>query len=87
MLLNPRFSGVSMLALNREDDLIVNRAVKFRVTWAVVPVLEELREERNEFKAAYLGGGLDFDADRITFGDYLWRWLNDSYKASVRERT
>ena len=47
----------------------------------------EALRKRNEFKAAYLGGGLDFDADRITFGEYLWRWLNDSYKSSVRERT
>ena len=47
----------------------------------------EALRKRNEFKAEYLGGGLDFDAERIAFGEYLWRWLNDSYKASVRERT
>ena len=29
----------------------------------------EALRKRNEFKAAYLGGGLDFDADRITFGE------------------
>src|SRR5215204_2660178 len=44
MLLNPRFGGVGMLGLNREDDLVVNRAVKFRVTRAITPILEELCE-------------------------------------------
>jgi len=47
----------------------------------------EALRKRNEFKAEYLGASLDFDAERIGFGEYLRRWLNDSYKASVRERT
>ncbi len=32
-------------------------------------------------------GGVAFDAENITFGQFLQRWLADSVKGSVRERT
>src|ERR671933_19121 len=32
-------------------------------------------------------GGLVFDAGNVTLGQYLDRWLNDSVRGSVRQRT
>ena len=32
-------------------------------------------------------GGLTFDAGNLTLGDYLDRWLNDSVRDTVRQRT
>jgi integrase len=32
-------------------------------------------------------GGLTFDAGSLTLGDYLDRWLNDSVRDTVRQRT
>jgi integrase len=32
-------------------------------------------------------GGIDFDVEKITFGEYLERWLSDSVRGSVKERT
>lgn len=32
-------------------------------------------------------GGIDFNVEKITFGEYLERWLSDSVRGSVKERT
>ncbi len=32
-------------------------------------------------------GGIDFDVEKITIGEYLERWLSDSVRGSVKERT
>lgn len=42
--------------------------------------------KRNEAKTR-MGGGTAFDAQRLTFGEYLYRWLETAYRGSVRERT
>ncbi len=42
----------------------------------------EALRKRDEAKAG-LGGGLDFDADRLTLGEYMERWLEGPLKRSV----
>src|ERR687894_3036650 len=46
----------------------------------------EARKKRDEAKAR-LGKGVGFDARNLTLGEYMERWLNDSVRDSVKERT
>jgi integrase len=46
----------------------------------------EALRKRDEAKAG-LGGGLDFDPDRLTLGEYMERWLEGPLKRSVATST
>ena len=47
---------------------------------------EEVREKLTK-AIADRDGGLVYDADNLTVGEYLDRWLNDSVRDTVRQRT
>src|ERR687894_1833081 len=47
---------------------------------------EEVREKLTK-AIADRDGGLVYDADNMTVGEYLDRWLNDSVRDTVRQRT
>src|SRR5918993_5089433 len=47
---------------------------------------EDVREQLTK-AIADRDGGLVYDAGNITLGDYLDRWLNDSVRDTVRQRT
>ena len=47
---------------------------------------EEVREKLTKAIADW-DGGLVYDADNLTVGEYLDRWLNDSVRDTVRQRT
>jgi integrase len=47
---------------------------------------EEVREKLTK-AIADRDGGLVYDADNMTVGEYLERWLNDSMRDTVRQRT
>jgi integrase len=47
---------------------------------------EDVREKLTK-AIADRDGGLVYDADNITLGEYLSRWLNDSVRDTVRRRT
>jgi integrase len=47
---------------------------------------EDIREKLTK-AIADRGGGLVYDAGNITVGEYLDRWLNDSVRDTVRQRT
>jgi integrase len=48
---------------------------------------EKALRKRDEARATTLDVALDFDAEHLSFGEFLLRWLSDSVKGSTRERT
>ena len=47
---------------------------------------KETLDKADEFRRS-IGAGLAFEADKLTFGEYLYRWLKDDYRGTVREIT
>lgn len=47
----------------------------------------EAIRKRAAYKAGALDAGLNFDADKLTFGEYVMRWLHDAIAGSVKERS